>query len=135
MTKPRISLHREICGLLGRFPDRAARLRRWNEWFSREGIDAVMESYPATAAELPERFSEMFHFDRRFYLVGKKLEKAVLPLLDELDEAARTKRRVNVVINKGGVLHGALIDNADEPENGKLPVSFQRNYKNPPPAS
>jgi hypothetical protein len=68
-------------------------------------MDATMNIYPTTKRNLPERLSEMFHFDRRLYVVGENLSKVIIPLLDEVEEEAR-RRGVNVVENRGGVLRG-----------------------------
>ena len=105
MTKPRTSTHRELYGLIGSIPDVSNVLKVWNAYFREEGIDAVMNLYPTTVKNLPERLSEMFHFDRRAYIVGKNLSKAIIPLLDKVESAAR-RRGVTWVENEGGVLIG-----------------------------
>ncbi len=81
-------------------------LKTWNAWFREQGMDAAMSKYPATEATLPERLSEMFHFDRRAYIVAPDLGRAVLPLLDRLDPAAKHTDSVRYITNTGGVLTG-----------------------------
>jgi len=105
MTKPRTSIHRELYGLIGSVPDSSQVLKEWNRYFAEKGMDATMNVYPTTKANLPERLSEMFHFDRRAYLVGNNLSKAIIPLLDEVEPAAR-RRGVVWVENTRGVLIG-----------------------------
>src|SRR3989339_871006 len=95
MTKPRTSTHRELYGLIGSIPDVSNVLKVWNAYFREEGIDAVMNLYPTTVKNLPERLSEMFHFDRRAYIVGNNLSKAIIPLLDQVEPEARRRPRTS----------------------------------------
>ena len=113
MTKPRLSTTRELYGIIGKFPNASAIQRVWNAYFTEEGIDAFMDRYPTTIDTLPERLSEMFHFDRRLYLVGEDLQEGIVPLLDALDKSAQQAERVELVINRGGVLHGCLLGDLD----------------------
>lgn len=105
MTRPRTSVSRELYGIIGSVPDAAQVQKEWNRHFAREGIDATMNIYPTTKENLPERLSEMFHFDRRAYIVGKDLSRAIAPLLDVVDATTR-RRGVGLVWNEGGVLIG-----------------------------
>ncbi|MDD5751405.1 MAG: hypothetical protein PHS73_02695 [Candidatus Peribacteraceae bacterium] len=105
MTKPRTSIHRELYGIIGSIPNVSNVQKVWNAYFREQGIDATMNIYPTTKANLPERLSEMFHFDRRAYIVGKNLSKAIIPLLDRVEPAARG-RGVTWVENEDGVLIG-----------------------------
>lgn len=108
MTKPRISTTRELCGLLGTFENASQILKCWNHYFADNDMDAFMDRYPCTTENLPERLSEMFHFDRRFYFVSEPLQKVIVPLLDSCDTDA-----VNVVINRGGALYGYQMTEAE----------------------
>lgn len=110
MTRPRSDSSREIFGILGRDPRAAELERAWNAFFREQGMDAVLSRYPATQATLPERLSEMFHFDRRGYIVGLPLQKAIIPLLDAIDPAAEGEGRVDTVVNRGGVFTGYFQD-------------------------
>jgi len=105
MSKPRNNPHRELYGMIGHVPDASRILKEWNARFRAQGMDASMDVYPTTEKNLPERLSEMFHFDRRGYIVSKDLSKAIIPLLDHVEAAARRKG-VTFVANKGGVLFG-----------------------------
>jgi shikimate 5-dehydrogenase len=104
MTRPRLSTTRELYGIIGKIPDSGKFQSKWNRHFDKEGMDAFIDKYPTTVEQLPERLSEMFHFDRRAYIVGKELQVAIIPLLDEVDDAV--KDRVEVVINRGGIMKG-----------------------------
>ncbi len=84
--------------------------------FRERGMDASMHRYPASAGELPERLSEMLHFDRRLYLVGPALRHAVLPLLDRVDDRARVAGKADVVVNRGGVFTGFFVDGDTDPD-------------------
>ena len=83
----------------------SAVLREWNARFQNESMDASLVYYPTTAKNLPERLSEMFHFDRRGYIVGKEISKIIIPLLDDVEPQAR-KGGVRYVENQCGVLRG-----------------------------
>ncbi|MDP7477205.1 MAG: hypothetical protein QF442_02030 [Candidatus Peribacteraceae bacterium] len=85
--------------------DTSAEKRYWNSRFEEEGIDAFLDHYPTKEEELPERLSEMFHHDRRGYIVGKALQQAIIPLLDSIDSSAG-EGSVDTVVNDGGVLIG-----------------------------
>jgi shikimate 5-dehydrogenase len=106
MTKPRTSIHREIYGILGSHPQAAELRRAWERWFREKQIDATLERYPATVANLPERLSEMFHFDRRAYIIGPALQQAIIPLLDRLDDQAEEEGSIDTVMNEGGLMVG-----------------------------
>ena len=69
-------------------------------------MDAFMDYYPTKEGNLTERLSEMFHFDRRGYIVGKSLQKAIISLLDGLDTSASEEGSVDTVVNEEGVLIG-----------------------------
>ncbi|MDO8468348.1 MAG: hypothetical protein Q7S29_01155, partial [Candidatus Peribacter sp.] len=116
MTKPRTSPNRELYGLIGSVPDASKILKEWNAHFREQGMDASMDVYPTTEKNLPERLSEMFHFDRRGYIVGKDLAKTIIPLLDSVEPAARRRpssakasegEGVAFVWNEGGILKGS----------------------------
>ena len=106
MTKPRTNPDRELFGIIGTVEDVSSEKKWWNAQFLEKGIDAFMDSYPSKEKELPERLSEMFHFDRRGYIVGKPLQEAIIPLLDALDTAAEGEGRVDFVSNASGVMTG-----------------------------
>ncbi|MDD3897199.1 MAG: hypothetical protein PHU04_05200 [Candidatus Peribacteraceae bacterium] len=108
MTKPRTAPARELFGLLGKVPDASGVQAEWNRFFAARGMDAFMGRYPAKREQLPERLSEMFHFDRRLYLVGADLGTAIVPLIDFSEE-----KKVDIVLNRGGVLHGKFLGTTD----------------------
>lgn len=106
MTKPRTNPDRQLFGVIGTVDNVSALKKQWNGYFTDEGLDAFMDSYATTPQELPERLSEMYHFDRRGYIVGKPLQKAIIPLLDALDASSEGEGRVDTVVNRGGVMTG-----------------------------
>jgi hypothetical protein len=77
----------------------------------KKGIDGFFDFYPTfTALDLEQRLSEMFHLERRAYLISPSLQSLVLSLLDHI-----ISQPVDTVINVGGVLTGyALTDLSDE---------------------
>jgi shikimate 5-dehydrogenase len=111
MTKTRISPDRELYGILGSHPDVSRLQSTWNAYFAKNAMDAFMDKYPTTVTTMHERLSEMFHFDRRAYIVGPTLQEAIIPFLDTCSEA-----RVNCVVNTRGVFRGYLIDDPFEIE-------------------
>ncbi|MDA0376680.1 MAG: hypothetical protein O3A80_05255 [bacterium] len=125
MTKPRTNPDRELFGIIGKVDDISAEKKWWNARFLQEGKDAFMDSYPTKEQELPERLSEMFHFDRRGYIVGKPLQEAIIPLLDALDSSVGLalnpseasgagEGRVDFVLNTGGIMTGYLLGNHEK---------------------
>lgn len=124
MTRPRTSPHRELLGIIGKISDAGALQARWNAYFEKEGIDAFMDRYPTKEKELPERLSEMFHFDRRLYIVGGPLQEVVIPLLDALDSSAEEKGRVDTIVNEEGVMRGFFLGGVCVPEEGMKVCSF-----------
>lgn len=114
MTKPRTNPHRELFGIIGKIDDVSSEKKWWNARFLKEGLDAYMDSYPTKERELPERLSEMFHFDRRGYIVGKPLQIAIIPLLDRIDASAEGEGRVDFVVNNGGVMTGYFLESREK---------------------
>jgi shikimate 5-dehydrogenase len=113
MTRSRTSTARELLGILGPHPDARVILQRWNTWFREQGIDASMDRYPATAETLPERLSEMVHYDRRGSIVAPALQRAIVPLLDDLDASVEGQGRVDTLWNDGGVVRGYLLESGE----------------------
>lgn len=123
MGRSRTSVQRELYGILGDIPNSGAMRSAWHKYFTEQNIDGCLTKYPTTIETLPERLSEMFHFDRRLYIVGEDLQEAILPLLDELDESV-IEGRVNVVKNKGGVFIGLWIDDVQNSSLSLLTTSL-----------
>ena len=107
MTKTRTAPERELFGIIGTYPDVSRLQSEWNAYFTKNDIDAFMNKYPTTPSTIPERLSEMFHFDRRAYVVGPVLAKHIAPHLDNVD---CPEDAINFVVNIGGVFHGRCID-------------------------
>lgn len=106
MTKPRTSVERVLLGILGKSHDSGAVLREWNSFLLAVGIDGTMDRYSCTEKAIPERLSEMVHFDRRGYIVTSSLQSAVLHTMDRLDISALQRQKVDTILNTGGVLTG-----------------------------
>ncbi|MAE68789.1 hypothetical protein CL635_03220 [bacterium] len=114
MTKPRTNPERELFGIIGSLENTSGEKRWWNSRFTEEGLDAFMDNYPTKESELPERLSEMFHFDRRGYIVGKALQEAIIPLLDHIDDTAAGEGRVDFVANTGGIMTGYALEDREK---------------------
>jgi shikimate 5-dehydrogenase len=106
MTKPRVSTERILLGVLGSSADSSAILREWNSYLRSAGIDGSMDRYPCSEKTIPERMSEMVHFDRRGYIVAPALQTAMLSAMDTLDSSAIQSHKVDTIINDNGVLTG-----------------------------
>ncbi len=130
VTSPRTNPDRELFGIIGSASDAKGEQAWWNAMFTGHDIDAFMDYYPTKAGNLPERLSEMFHFDRRGYIVGKSLQEAIIPLLDRLDASASEEAplrfgssagqgSVDTVMNERGVLVGHFC-NGDQEERRRL---------------
>ena len=105
MTKPRTEPNRELFGILGSFIGAGKEQSWWNRMFEQNGIDAFMDRYPTAPDQLPLRLSEMFHFDRRGYIVSERLSQSIIPLLDTVDSVS-DDGAIDTVWNDGGVMRG-----------------------------
>lgn len=114
MTRPRISTERKLFGIVGVIPERSTKQANWNAFFDKENIDAFIDHYPTVETDLPERLSEMFHFDRRGYIIGEEFQEVILPMLDSLDSSASERKRVDTVWNDNGVLRGYFLEGSQE---------------------
>ena len=99
-----MSTTRELYGIIGTLSNASQIRAKWNAYFEEKGIDAFIDKYPTTQETLPERLSEMFHFDRRAYIVGDSLQEEIVELLDEAEP------KMNFVINDRGVMSGIWIE-------------------------
>lgn len=113
MTKPRISSDRILLGVLGSSADSSAILREWNSYLRSAGIDGSMDRYPCSEKTIPERMSEMVHFDRRGYIVAPALQTAMLSAMDNLDSSTTESQKVDTIFNEGGVLTGYCVAGDD----------------------
>jgi shikimate 5-dehydrogenase len=108
--------HRSVCGLLGPRCIAGER-KRWNALFREEGIDAFFDCYKASSvSDLELRLAEMFHLERRGYLVVPSLQVLIIPLLDQLDVSVAGEGRVDTVVNNGGVLCGYCMGDWNDQE-------------------
>lgn len=65
-----------------------------------------MDRYPCTLHTIPERLSEMVHFDRRGYIVELALQERIVPYMDVLDAMAQASGRVDTIVHYDGVITG-----------------------------
>lgn len=114
MTKSRTSTTRILLGVLGKSANSAKILREWNHFLREQGINGSMDRYPCSTATLPERLSEMLHFDRRGYIVATPLQQCVAGCMDRLDASAEAQNAVDTIVNDGGVLTGFWTEDNDE---------------------
>jgi shikimate 5-dehydrogenase len=110
MSQSRLAPSRELFGVLGSYRNQSSLQKQWNTYFARNSIDAFFDAYSCTRENLHERLSEMYHFDRRGYIIDSALSEDVLSLLDVVDSSAVKQGSVTVVRNDTGVLTGYLID-------------------------
>ena len=115
MTKPRTNSSRELFGILGTHPERSALQRTWNAYFTTQGIDAFLDYYPTTIAKIPERLSEMYHFDRRAYIVGSALFEAISSYVDVCHSSATEQGTITILYNRNGVVEGWYIPTLADP--------------------
>lgn len=107
---------RTVCGLLAPRCIGSAR-KYWNALFRKQGIDAFFDWYKAsTIQDLELRLAEMFHLDRRGYIIAPALQEMILPLLDQIDPSAAEKGSVDTVVNENGVLVGFRMGDWNEEE-------------------
>ena len=74
------------------------------------GIDATYEAWPVEPERLAERVRRLRAPDLLGFNVTVPHKEAIIPLLDEIDAAARDIGAVNAVVHRGGRLVGANTD-------------------------
>ncbi|MCA9295596.1 MAG: hypothetical protein KC983_03745 [Phycisphaerales bacterium] len=81
----------------------------YNELFRRHGIDAVYipRTAPASAAQLVDAIHAL---GITGCSVSAPLKSAVIPLLDDVDDRARSADSVNTIVRKNDALHGYSTD-------------------------
>lgn len=75
------------------------------------------KKYPTTPKTLDIDLSRMFTNNILGFSVSPDLQKTILPLLDQLDQAAIKNQKANTVINQNGVLLGKFL-----PENHSIEI-------------
>lgn len=118
--------HEFVFGLVGPACSGQAR-KLWNEEIKRQGIDGFFDFYRAkTSADLEFRLSEMFLLERRGYVLSPELQEAAISLMDQLDDSAKQRGRVDTVTNERGVLVGSFL--GDVPIDRRL-LLWKQNVK------
>lgn len=113
MTKSRTATGRILLGILGKSSQSSRILREWNKFLRESGIDGSLDRYPCTENTIPERLSEMLHFDRCGYIVAEPLQKNMMGFMDHLDSSTQEHKAVDTVVNDGGVLTGFWTNSDD----------------------
>lgn len=105
--------HQFVFGLLAPRLDRGIR-KQWNDLIREQGIDGFFDFYRTKdRSDLELRLSEMFHLERRGYIVDPALQTLVVPLLDRIDASSQKSGRVDTVVNERGVLAGYFCPTLD----------------------
>jgi hypothetical protein len=80
----------------------------WNDALQHIEKDRFFFDYYRTisCADLELRLSEMFLLERFGYIIDPSFSSLALPLLDVLDSSSLHTKRVDTILNRGGVLMG-----------------------------
>ncbi|MDR3091432.1 MAG: shikimate dehydrogenase [Clostridiales bacterium] len=105
-----ISGKTRLTGLLGRPVAHSVSPYMHNAAFSALGLDYVYLCFDAGAGELPAAVAAMRAFNAAGFNVTMPNKKAVMPLLDEIDDEARLIDAVNTVTEENGRLVGRNTD-------------------------
>jgi shikimate 5-dehydrogenase len=96
---------RILLGVLGKVENLSSIRSHFDLFINKQQLDVSFDYYQTKPSELHERLSEMWHHDRRGYLLAEQLQQAIIPLLDECKY-----ERVNVIVNNKGRMIGAWLD-------------------------
>lgn len=100
----------KVCGIFGHPVDHSLSPPMHNAAFAALGLDYIYVPFPVSPDSLPQAVTAV----RALGLAGVNVtvphKEAVLPLLDELSEAAALTGAVNTIVNRAGRLYG---DNTD----------------------
>ncbi len=105
MTRPNMNTGRILLGVLGKVENLSSIRSHFDLFINKQQLDVSFDYYQTKPSELHERLSEMWHHDRRGYLLAEQLQQAIIPLLDECKY-----ERVNVIVNNKGRMIGAWLD-------------------------
>lgn len=100
----------KVCGIFGHPVEHSLSPPMHNAAFAALGLDYIYVPFPVSPGDLPQAIAAV----RTLGLAGVNVtvphKEAVLPLLDELSEAAALNGAVNTIVNRSGRLYG---DNTD----------------------
>lgn len=101
--------HAFVFGFLG--PTCVSDMRRiWNETLRAKEMDAFFDFYRSKSlSDLEMRLSEMFLLERRGYVLDPAFQEVVVPLLDSLEAESLATNRVDVIVNREGILVGTYL--------------------------
>jgi len=101
MTRPAMSTGRILLGVLGKIENLSSVRSAFDKFINNNELDVSFDYYATKPGELHERLSEMWHHDRRGYVLADDLQAAIIPLLDTIEGD-----KVNVIVNDNGTIIG-----------------------------
>jgi len=100
----------KVCGIFGCPVGHSLSPAMHNAAFAAAGLDYVYVPFPVAPEKLPQAVEAVRALEMAGVNVTVPHKEAVLPLLDELSEAAALIGAVNTIVNRSGRLYG---DNTD----------------------
>lgn len=116
-------MERLVIGLLSPKHQRAEQIQ-WNQLLEAKKLNAYFDVYKTENCTCPEctkkmcltlRLSEMFLLGRRGYIIDISLQKELVTLIDELDSSAKKAKRVDTIVNEGGIVRGYCLEKMKDP--------------------
>ncbi len=101
-----------ICGLIGDPVEHSISPAIHNAAFKKSGLDYIYLPFRVTSENLPGAITAIRSLDLRGLNVTIPHKVAVMPLLDEIDTAAKNIGAVNTIVNNNGHLTGYNTDAA-----------------------
>ncbi len=108
----KISASTQICGLIGDPVEHSLSPAMHNAAFKKTGLNFVYLPFKVTAKNLPGAITGLRSLNFRGLNVTIPHKVAVIPLLDELDPAAKRIGAINTIVNDNGHLKGYNTDAA-----------------------
>jgi shikimate dehydrogenase len=108
----KISASTQICGLIGDPVEHSLSPAMHNAAFKKTGLNFVYLPFKVTAKNLPGAITGLRSLNFRGLNVTIPHKVAVIPLLDELDPAAKQIGAINTIVNDNGHLKGYNTDAA-----------------------
>lgn len=105
-----LSARTRLLGIIGHPVGHSLSPRMHNAAFAHDGADYVYVAMDVAPGSLPEAVEGLRALGFVGFNVTMPHKRAVLPLLDELDESARLSGSVNTVVAEGGRLRGLDTD-------------------------
>lgn len=109
-ANPMISGATRVCGVIGCPVEHSLSPAMHNAAITELGLDFIYVPFRVEPADLPRAIGGMRAFGIRGLNATIPHKEAIVPLLDDVDDAARALGAVNTVWNDGGVLRGSNTD-------------------------